>query len=170
MIGAAVCLLCTSMLMFTSAASQNSNSSTSTNKTDTRQITPPSGGGAQQDFSKNTWDLPVDADKTKNPVATSAESVGKGKELYLARDKGNCAFCHGETGSGNEATAGRMRRKPADISNKERMASMTDGELFWKISKGIQGIMPGGERRMTEEERWHVVNYIRTLVKEPAKP
>jgi mono/diheme cytochrome c family protein len=63
-----------------------------------------------------------------------------------------------------------MRRKPADISNKERMDSMTDGEVFWKISKGITGIMPAGEKRMTEEERWNVVNYVRTLAKEPAKP
>ena len=40
-----------------------------------------------------------------------------------------------------------------------------DGEVFWKISKGIQGIMPAGEKRMSEEERWHVVNYVRTLAK-----
>ena len=159
---------------FTSFA-QNANSSTTTNKNqnDTRQITPPAGqqaGGSQPDFSKNTWELPADADKTKNPVPTSADSVQKGKDVYLARDKGNCVFCHGTAGSGNEETAARMRRKPADISNKERMDSMTDGEVFWKISKGITGIMPAGEKRMTEEERWNVVNYIRTLVKEPAKP
>jgi mono/diheme cytochrome c family protein len=120
----------------------------------------------QQDFSKNTWELPEDADKTRNPVASTPESIAKGKELYTERMKGNCVFCHGETGSGNEANLARLRRKPADISNKERMAAMTDGELFWKISKGISGIMPAGERRMTEEERWHVVNYIRTLPKQ----
>jgi mono/diheme cytochrome c family protein len=28
------------------------------------------------------------------------------------------------------------------------------------------GIMPAGERRMNEEERWHVVNYVRTLGKD----
>ncbi|HSB29066.1 MAG TPA: cytochrome c [Pyrinomonadaceae bacterium] len=157
-----------SAIAFTSAA-QNANSSTTTNRNqnDSRQITPPSGKGvAQQDFSKNTWELPDDADRTKNPVPTSQESVAKGKELYLERTKGNCIFCHGDTGSGNEANLPRLRRKPADISNKERMSSMTDGEVFWKISKGINGIMPDGEKRMTEEERWHVVNYVRTLAKE----
>ena len=154
---------------FTSfAQNANSSSTTNVNKSDTRQITPPA--GQQQDFSKNSWELPSGADKTKNPVATSADSVQKGKDLYLARDKGNCVFCHGTSGSGNEETGARMRRKPADISNKERMDSMTDGEVFWKISKGITGIMPAGEKRMTEEERWNVVNYVRTLAKEPAKP
>jgi len=172
MIGVALFVMCTSMLMLTSAAStQNANSSTTTNKNDSRQVVPPDAAKsqAQPDFSKNTWELPADADKTKNPIATSAESVAKGKELYLARDKGNCTFCHGESGAGNESNT-RMRRKPADISDKERMDSMTDGEVFWKISKGIQGIMPAGEKRLSEEERWHLVNYVRTLSTAPAKP
>lgn len=130
--------------------------------TGSQQPKPP----AQEDFSKNTWELPADADKTKNPIAASPESVEKGKALYLERTKGNCIFCHGETGSGNEANLPRLRRKPADLSNKERMSAMTDGEVFWKLSKGINGIMPAGEKRMNEEERWHVVNYVRTLAKE----
>ena len=162
-------LFVTSVDVAITSSAQNTNSSPATNKNqnDTRSVSPaPSGAGAQQDFSQNTWELPADADKTKNPVAVTPESIAKGKELYLERTKGNCVFCHGETGSGNEANLARLRRKPADISNKERMSAMTDGELFWKISKGITGIMPAGERRMSEEERWHVVNYVRTLPKE----
>ena len=147
------------------SSAQNANSSTTTNKNqnDSRAIAP--GAGAQQDFSKYTWELPEDADKTKNPTPTSAESIARGKELYLARNKGNCIFCHGETGSGNQENLPKLRRKPADLTKKERMDAMTDGELFWKISKGINMIMPPGEKRMTETERWDVVNYIRTLPK-----
>ena len=150
------------------SAAQNANSSTTTNRNENRSIAPPSGGGQaqQQDFSKNTWELPEDADKTKNPVEATAESIAKGKELFLERTKGNCIFCHGETGAGNEANLARLRRKPANLTNKERMTAMTDGEVFWKISKGITGIMPAGEKRMSEEERWHVVNYVRTLAKD----
>lgn len=147
------------------SAAQNANSSTTTNRNANR----PSGRGAgqpQEDFSKNTWELPADADKTKNPVEATAESVAKGKELYLEPTKGNCIFCHGETGAGNEANLPQLRRKPADLSNKERMTAMTDGEVFWKISKGIRGIMPARETKLTEEERWHVVNYVRTLAKD----
>jgi mono/diheme cytochrome c family protein len=158
-------LFVTSFDIAITSSAQNANSSTTTNKNqnDSRSM---SGGGAQQDFSKNTWELPDDADKTRNPTTANAESIAKGKELYLERTKGNCVFCHGETGSGNEANLAKLRRKPADISNKERMTAMTDGEIFWKISKGINGIMPAGEKRMTEEERWHVVNYVRTLAKD----
>lgn len=160
-------LLVTSFDIAVTSSAQNANSSTTTNKNqnDSRSIT--SGAGApQQDFSKNTWELPEDADKTKNPTAATPESIAKGKELYLERTKGNCIFCHGETGSGNEASLAKLRRKPADLTNKERMTSMTDGEVFWKITKGIQGIMPAGEKSMTEAERWDVVNYVRTLAKE----
>jgi mono/diheme cytochrome c family protein len=165
-------LLVTSVDIAITSSAQNANSSTTTNKNqnqnDTRSImsAPSGGGGPQQDFSKNTWELPADADKTKNPTMPTTESIAKGKELYLERTKGNCIFCHGETGSGNEANLPKLRRKPADLANKERMTAMTDGEVFWKVSKGINGIMPAGEKRMTEEERWHVVNYVRTLAKD----
>jgi len=151
-----------SIARLTSAA-QNANSSTTTNQN--RSVTPPA-KAQEEDFSKNTWELPDDADKTKNPVQVTDESIAKGKELYLARTKGNCVFCHGETGAGNEASLPQLRRKPANLTNKERMTDMTDGEVFWKITKGIRGIMPNGDRRMNEEERWHVVNYVRTLAKD----
>ena len=150
------------------SSAQNANSSTTTNKNqnDSRSISS-GAGGQQQDFSKNTWELPEDADKTKNPTPATAESIERGKALYLDKDKGNCVFCHGETGAGNEANLAKLRRKPADLTNKERMTSMTDGEVFWKITKGITGIMPAGEKRMPEAaERWDVVNYVRTLAKE----
>jgi mono/diheme cytochrome c family protein len=158
----------TSFDIATTSSAQNANSSTTTNKNqnESRGISSGAGGGTPQDFSKNTWELPEDADKTKNPTAVTPESITKGKELYMERTKGNCVFCHGETGAGNEANLARLRRKPADLTNKERMTAMTDGEVFWKISKGIQGIMPAGEKRMSEEERWHVVNYVRALAKD----
>jgi len=142
------------------SSTQNQNSSTNRNQNDSRSIAP------QQDFSKNTWELPADADKTPNPVAVTPESIAAGKTLYMERTKGNCVFCHGDTGAGNEANLPRLRRKPADLSDKARMSTRTDGELFWKISKGINGIMPAGEKRMTEEERWNVVNYVHTLAKD----
>jgi mono/diheme cytochrome c family protein len=166
-------LVVTSFDVAITSSAQNANSSVTTNKNqndNSRSIlSQPSGGGGgkqQPDFSKNTWELPADADKTKNPTPATEESIAKGKELYLERTKGNCIFCHGETGSGNTENLPKLRRKPADLSNKERMTAMTDGEIFWKLSKGITGIMPAGEKRMSEEERWHVVNYVRTLSKD----
>ena len=118
---------------------------------------------AGQDPATATWDLPADAAKTKNPIASDPESIAKGKDLYLT--KGNCIFCHGDTGTGNKANLPRLRRTPADLTNKEKMSKNSDGELFWKITKGIPMIMPNGDRKLSEEERWHVVNFIKTLYK-----
>src|SRR5262249_34785394 len=100
-------LLFTSSLKIGLTSAQNANSSTQNanssatnrNQNDSTSVAP----GAQQDFSKNTWELPADADKTPNPVPSSPESIEKGKALYMERTKGNCIFCHGETGAGNEA-------------------------------------------------------------------
>ena len=79
-------LFVTSFDIVTTSSAQNANSSRTTNKNqnqnDTRSImSTPSGGGAPQDFSKNTWELPADADKTKNPTMPTTESIAKGKEL-----------------------------------------------------------------------------------------
>ncbi|MBA3571989.1 MAG: c-type cytochrome [Pyrinomonadaceae bacterium] len=139
----------------------------STNKTDNPPSATQPAPAAPQDFSKNTWDLPADADKTKNPVEATEESIAQGKELFMTR-KGNCIFCHGETGTGNKENLARLRRVPADLSDHKRMPKLSDGEIFWKITKGIPGIMPSREK-LTEEERWHLVNFVRSLAKEKPK-
>lgn len=151
---------CVMMFQPFSPSPQNANSSTA------RPAYPPAGGqpAAAQDFSKNTWDLPPDADKTVNPVKATDESIAQGKELFMGK-KGNCIFCHGETGSGNKDNLPKLRRVPADLSDAKRMPKLSDGEIFWKITKGIPGIMPSREKQLTEEERWHVVNFVRTLAK-----
>jgi len=142
----------------------NQSTNKSANPSAVSQPTPQ----ASPDFSKNTWDLPADADNTKNPVEATEESIAKGKELFTTR-KGNCIFCHGETGSGNKENLPRLRRVPADLSDYTRMPKLSDGEIFWKITKGIPGITPSREM-LTEEERWHLVNFVRTLAKEKPKP
>jgi mono/diheme cytochrome c family protein len=47
------------------------------------------------------------------------------------------------------------------------MGQMTDGELFWKISHGRRP-MPGFQNKLTEQERWELVDYIRTLSQKAA--
>lgn len=115
------------------------------------------------DFSKNKWEIPADADQTKNPIPSSEESIARGKEIFMGR-KASCTFCHGTTGSGNVENLPKLRRKPADLSDSKRMPTLSDGELYWKITKGITGIMPSSnDPKFTAEERWDLVNFVRTL-------
>lgn len=106
------------------------------------------------------WDVPTDVAKMKNPIKATPESIQKGKQLYEA----NCAFCHGQTGKGDGPVASSLPEKPADLSNKEIMARLTDGEVFWRITKGKRP-MPSFEKTLSEKERWHIVNYLRTLAR-----
>jgi len=45
-----------------------------------------------------------------------------------------------------------------------RLRAQLDGAFFWKISVGNKP-MPGYKTRLSETDRWNVVNYVRTLSK-----
>jgi mono/diheme cytochrome c family protein len=48
----------------------------------------------------------------------------------------------------------------------DHMAQHTDGDLFWWLARGIPGTpMPAYGESLNDEERWHLVNYIRSLRK-----
>jgi mono/diheme cytochrome c family protein len=42
------------------------------------------------------------------------------------------------------------------------MNSVTDGEIFYQISQGRKP-MPGFKKRLTEEQRWQLVLYVRSF-------
>ena len=39
---------------------------------------------------------------------------------------------------------------------------MTDGEIFWKLTVG-RNRMPPFDKTLSEEERWAIVHYVRSL-------
>jgi mono/diheme cytochrome c family protein len=103
------------------------------------------------------WVAPARAARKKNPVALDASSVATGKKLYLRE----CFSCHGATGKGDGTAAKDLQKSPGDLSS-PKTQSQSDGALFWKITEG-RNPMPACEKLLSEEERWHVVNYVRTL-------
>jgi mono/diheme cytochrome c family protein len=47
---------------------------------------------------------------------------------------------------------------------------MTDGEIFWKMTEGRKP-MPSFKKQLTDEQRWQLVNFLRTFAPKPvAKP
>lgn len=109
---------------------------------------------------KDGWNLPANAKETKNPTKVTPESIAKGKELY----KANCLTCHGETGRGDGPMVANLQVKPGNLTDAKEMAKYTDGEFFWMISKGKLP-MKAYEKTIPAENRWNIVNYIRTLAK-----
>ena len=102
------------------------------------------------------WVAPASAKELKNPLSDKA-SINKGKAIYKTR----CVVCHGEKGKG-DGPAGKALNPPAADHSSAAVQAQTDGELFWKISEG-RGPMVGWKLILSEEERWQLVNYIRTL-------
>lgn len=108
---------------------------------------------------KTGWIAPEEARKMKNPIESTKASIQKGKEIYEKK----CSSCHGVKGDGKGPIAGRLSPKPTNF-RESHGEKMTDGEHYWKITNG-RGSMPSYEKDLTEEKRWHVINYINTFMK-----
>ena len=103
--------------------------------------------------AQGPWVAPADAKAMKNPV----KGVGNAKKSIET----NCVSCHGPSGKGDgPAAAALPAPKPANWTS-AGVQKQTDGEIFWKMSNG-RGAMPPW-KHLPEQERWEIVNYIRTL-------
>jgi mono/diheme cytochrome c family protein len=51
---------------------------------------------------------------------------------------------------------------PASLIDAKHMSGVTDGELFYEISQGRKP-MPSFKKRLTEEQRWQLVLFVRSL-------
>ena len=111
--------------------------------------------------STDQWNAPPRAARKKNPIASDEKSIAAGKDLYITF----CLPCHGPTGKGDGPAAKALEKSPGNLSN-SKMWDQTDGALFWKLTEG-RSPMPSFDKTLTEEQRWQVVNYIRTLAPRP---
>jgi mono/diheme cytochrome c family protein len=93
--------------------------------------------------------------ETKNPFTDLAAAAQKGKPVYEA----NCSYCHGVTG----ASDGPFQPKPPVINSGETTKA-TDGALYLVVRNGKGKSMPP-MKRMTDEEIWQAIAYVRTLEK-----
>jgi mono/diheme cytochrome c family protein len=117
-------------------------------------------GGAVVLFTLSGWSAPARARNMPNPVPATREAIGSGMSTYID----HCQSCHGVAGDGKGERAEKLNVAPADLTNGNAMAGETDGILFWKISEGHRP-MPGYKNKLSENERWELVDYIRTLEK-----
>lgn len=107
--------------------------------------------------TEDNWAAPARASAKKNPVAAAAASIARGKSVYTAE----CLTCHGTTGKGDGPQAKDLEKNPGNLTN---LQGQSDGALFWKVSEGKKP-MPTFTSKLSEQQRWDVVNYIKTLSK-----
>jgi len=108
---------------------------------------------------RSPWVVPESAKEKKNLYPPDKSSLARGKKSY----KTECLRCHGKEGEGDGISATKIEKIVADLSS-DYVQNQTDGELFWKISEGRKP-MPLSKRTLTDDQRWDIINYIRTFKK-----
>ena len=111
-------------------------------------------------YSTRDWNVPEAARNLQNPVPPTDNSIREGMTNYST----HCQSCHGERGDGKGPRAEKLSIAPTDFTDARAMGRITDGELFWKISHGRRP-MPAFHDKLTEQERWQLVDYIRVLAR-----
>ena len=93
----------------------------------------------------------------KNPVPLDEASVKKGEELYTVY----CYTCHGTEMASDKKSPVQEKGMPGFAI--EVVQARPDEYIFSTITHG-GAIMKRMDYHLSPEERWHVVNYIRSLI------
>jgi mono/diheme cytochrome c family protein len=96
----------------------------------------------------------------KNPVAPTPEALAASKKFFGY----DCAMCHGPSGDGKGDMVESMKLTMKDWRDPASLEGMSDGEIYEVITKG-KGKMTGEGDRMTPDQVWKMVNYVRALAK-----
>jgi mono/diheme cytochrome c family protein len=109
------------------------------------------------------WKVPESARKLQNPFPATDANLQEGSAAYAK----HCKSCHGVNGDGNGERADQLSAMPSDFTDVREMSRATDGELYWRITHGRRP-MPSFASKLTDRQRWELVDYIRTFAKKAA--
>lgn len=98
-----------------------------------------------------------------NPILATAESIKKGRTLFRIY----CSACHGLSGKADSPISPKIGA--IDLTDDYVQKSLTEGWIWGTITFGSY-VMPaygvpgeqGGSNDLSVEERWHVVNFVKT--------
>ena len=96
------------------------------------------------------------ASELKNPVPSTAASLAEGKALFET----NCVICHGQT-SAERGPVGKKLIPPPPGLDPDMVKGLSDSTIFKTITFGF-GRMPVFQDKLTPQERWNLVNFLRT--------
>ena len=98
-----------------------------------------------------------------NPIPPTEESVSAGRVVYARY----CRACHGRGGKGDGGAA-PPGAQPSNLVDDEWDYGETDAEIFKTILEGVPPdmVMAPWEGRISDEDIWNVVNYMRDLAEQ----
>ena len=94
----------------------------------------------------------------ENPIEADENSIARGSELFEI----HCRMCHGQTAEGNGPIGPFLANKPANLTS-PIVQSKSDGSIFLTITNCVDGKMPPLNENLLVQDRWDLVNFIRTL-------
>lgn len=112
----------------------------------------------QDQKASSPWQIPAKYKAMKNPTKADAASTNVGKMLYTK----HCKSCHGGMGLGDGPKASAMKTKINSFKD-PKFQAQTDGEIYFQTYVGRDEMAPFDKKITDEEDRWAVVNFVRTL-------
>ncbi len=91
-------------------------------------------------------------------ISVSNEMLAIGQDIYT----GNCVICHGPTGRS-------MILGAANFSDHQFLSNQAPSQLFVSVTQG-KGSMPSWQARLSQEERWAALEFVRTFNYNPVLP
>lgn len=105
-------------------------------------------------------EVPAEYADLVNTTPADEDSLRRGQMVYAAQ----CETCHGAAGMGDGPAGQALDPAPAPIAHTSQM--LGDGYLYWRISEGghdFATAMPAWHDALSEQARWDVINYVRSL-------
>ncbi len=117
---------------------------------------------------------PAEPDGTRShPETVSAAAMAAGLSIQEQPGRDTfrqlCAPCHGNEGHGNGPAAVAFNPPPADFTNPDGLAKLTDDQIIEVITKG-RGAMPAWGPILTQEQFAPLVAYLRELSRGEGRP
>jgi mono/diheme cytochrome c family protein len=115
-------------------------------------------------------DPPSDYAARTNPLELTVELLDDGKRIFTRE----CMVCHGDAGRGHGPYRQGLKPSPPDFGDGS-YGDYSDLDYFWRVSEGVPWTaMPAWKTQYSEEDRWKVVHYIRSIFTQtqgkPAEP
>jgi cytochrome c oxidase cbb3-type subunit 2 len=123
-------------------------------------------GGSQSAGGAPKLDVGMASAQAEATPASARERLDRGRKLFVAE----CSGCHGERGRGDGPAAVRLDPKPRNFTAEKFKFRSTPAsepptrqDIFETVSNGLPGSAMPPFKFLTEEERWLLVDYVRSL-------
>jgi mono/diheme cytochrome c family protein len=113
---------------------------------------------AQDNPKADEYKISPEEQARVNPIKSSPEGLAEARKVFGY----DCEMCHGPKGDGKGEVVESMKLTMRDWREPATLANISDGEIFYIITKGKGKMMAEGDR-VPEKLRWNLVNLVRAL-------